>query len=71
MEIKNIDNEENNKQETVENSDKNNINNEVKNDEEKNLSHRKELYTQEGSRYFTGNIFIPDDLETLDISSIV
>ena len=39
--------------------------------EEKNLSHRKELYTQEGSRYFTGNIFIPDDLETLDISSIV
>ena len=36
--------------------------------EDKNLSHRKELYTQEGKRYFTGNIFIPDDLETLYLS---
>lgn len=36
--------------------------------EDKNLSHRKELYSQEGARYFTGNLFIPDDLETLYLS---
>ena len=31
--------------------------------EEKNLSHRKKLYTDEAKQYFNGNIFVPDDLE--------
>ena len=33
--------------------------------EDTQLSRRKGLYTDEGRRYFTGKIFIPDDLETL------
>ena len=35
--------------------------------EDRNLSRRKELYTQEAGKFFTGNVFIPDDLETLVI----
>lgn len=31
--------------------------------EDKNIKNRKTLYTAEGSRYFDGNIFVPDDLE--------
>lgn len=31
--------------------------------EEMNLANRKQLYYQEASQYFTGNIYIPDDLE--------
>lgn len=31
--------------------------------EEKNLNHRKKLYTLESKQYFSGNIFVPDDLE--------
>lgn len=33
--------------------------------EDRNLSHRKELYAKEGKEYFTGRLFIPDDLETV------
>ena len=33
--------------------------------EDRNLPHRKELYTKEGRDYFTGKLFIPDDLETI------
>ena len=35
--------------------------------EEKNLEHRKELYTAEGQKYFSGNLFVPDDLETINL----
>lgn len=33
--------------------------------EDRTLSERKRLYAQEGSRYYRGNLYIPDDLETL------
>ena len=33
--------------------------------EDLDLPHRKQLYAEEGSRYFSGNLFIPDDLETI------
>ena len=33
--------------------------------EDRNLPHRKELYTKEGRDYFTGKLFVPDDLETV------
>ena len=32
--------------------------------EDKNISRRKELYTEEGRQYYKGNLWIPDDLET-------
>lgn len=35
--------------------------------EDKNISRRKELYTAEGKKYFRGNIFVPEDLETIDL----
>jgi len=35
--------------------------------EDKNLSQRKVLYKAEGSQYFTGNLFIPDDLESVEL----
>lgn len=31
--------------------------------EDKNLNRRKELYTAEGSTYFSGNLYVPNDLE--------
>lgn len=33
--------------------------------EDKTLSQRKKLYLEEGKQYFRGNLFIPDDLETI------
>lgn len=33
--------------------------------EDKNIKKRKELYTAEGSTYFSGNILVPDDLEKI------
>lgn len=33
--------------------------------EDRNLSRRKELYFREGREYFTGNLWIPEDLETI------
>ena len=35
--------------------------------EDQNLSNRKELYSQEGMQYFHGSLWIPDDLERIDI----
>lgn len=35
--------------------------------EDKNLAIRKRLYKEEGSRYYHGNLFIPDDLESLEL----
>lgn len=35
--------------------------------EDKNLPQRKELYQNEGKKYFNGNLLIPDDLETIEI----
>ncbi len=35
--------------------------------EDKNISDRKRLYRAEGEKYFSGKIFVPDDLETLQI----
>ncbi len=32
--------------------------------EDRNISHRKELYENEGKKYFKGNLFVPNDLET-------
>lgn len=35
--------------------------------EDKNIQNRKELYTNEGKQYFSGKIFVPDDLEMIEI----
>lgn len=35
--------------------------------EQTHLEKRKELYTKEASEYFTGNIFVPDDLDEIDL----
>lgn len=35
--------------------------------EDKNLDKRKELYLAEGRAYFRGNLYVPDDLETLTL----
>lgn len=35
--------------------------------EDKNILCRKLLYTAEGEQYFSGRIFVPDDLETIEI----
>ena len=35
--------------------------------EDKNIAIRKEKYTAEGKEYFSGNIFVPDDLEVITI----
>lgn len=35
--------------------------------EDKNIENRKALYTEEGSQYFHGKIYVPEDLEVLKI----
>lgn len=35
--------------------------------EETHLNHRKQLYVSEGSAYYHGNLFVPDDLEIFEI----
>ncbi|MBQ6972789.1 MAG: MBL fold metallo-hydrolase [Synergistaceae bacterium] len=35
--------------------------------EDSDLPHRKERYTAEGRLYYSGNIFVPDDLETITL----
>ena len=35
--------------------------------EDKNLPHRKEMYKEEGEKFFHGNLWIPNDLETIDL----
>lgn len=33
--------------------------------EDRNIKNRKEMYLEEGSRYFHGNLFVPNDLESI------
>ncbi len=35
--------------------------------EDRNIKDRKRLYTEEGAPYFSGNLFIPDDLEKIEL----
>jgi ribonuclease Z len=35
--------------------------------EDKNIANRKSLYIEEGSSYFSGNLYVPDDLETIEL----
>jgi len=35
--------------------------------EDKNLERRKELYRQEGQKYYTGVLWVPDDLESIEL----
>ena len=35
--------------------------------EDKNIADRKSLYLAEGRKYFNGNIFVPNDLETIEL----
>lgn len=35
--------------------------------EDRNLADRKRLYTEEGREYYSGNLFVPEDLETFEI----
>lgn len=35
--------------------------------EDKNIKHRKELYTAEGRQYYHGHLFVPEDLEKIDL----
>lgn len=35
--------------------------------EDRNIARRKELYAAEGKPYFTGTLWIPDDLEPIEL----
>ena len=35
--------------------------------EDRNLAERKKLYAREGAQYYTGNLYIPEDLESLEL----
>ncbi len=35
--------------------------------EDKNIKNRKKLYTLEGLKYYHGNLFVPDDLEVIEL----
>ena len=35
--------------------------------EDSDLAHRKQRYTQEALQYFSGNVYVPDDLESLTL----
>lgn len=35
--------------------------------EDRNIANRKELYTEEGKKYYSGNLCVPDDLEVLEL----
>ena len=35
--------------------------------EESHIKDRKELYTKEGTENFKGNIYVPDDLEIIEL----
>lgn len=35
--------------------------------EDKNIKNRKNLYAKEGRKYYSGNLYIPDDLETIEL----
>jgi len=33
----------------------------------KNIQQRKELYSAEGKKYYHGNLFVPDDLDVMEL----
>ena len=35
--------------------------------EDKNIKNRKALYTSEGEKYYNGNIYVPDDLDVIEL----
>ena len=35
--------------------------------EDSKIEHRKELYTNEGREYYSGNLFVPDDLDIIEL----
>jgi len=35
--------------------------------EDKNIEQRKQLYTTEGKIYYKGNVFVPNDLEVIEL----
>ena len=35
--------------------------------EDKNIEHRQELYLEEGKVYYDGNLFVPDDLDVIEL----
>lgn len=35
--------------------------------EDKHIVQRKELYTAEGREYYYGNLFVPDDLDVINL----
>lgn len=35
--------------------------------EDKNIARRKELYTREGSEFFSGKLYVPEDLESIEL----
>lgn len=35
--------------------------------EDKNITHRKKLYTDEGRKFYSGNIIVPDDLDIIEL----
>jgi len=35
--------------------------------EDKNIANRKKLYSEEGKQFYTGNLYIPEDLETIEL----
>ena len=34
---------------------------------DKDLENRKRIFTEDAKKYFTGNIFVPDDLEIIEL----
>ena len=37
--------------------------------EDTDMANRKRMYTEEGKQYFSGNLYVPDDLETIDLEA--
>ena len=35
--------------------------------EDKHINERKELYTNEGKQYYYGNLYVPDDLDVINL----
>jgi ribonuclease Z len=35
--------------------------------EDKHIQERKKLYSEEGSAFYTGNLFVPDDLDVIEL----
>ena len=35
--------------------------------EDKNIKNRKKLYTDEGQKYYSGNLYVPEDLEVIEL----